>query len=92
MPILKIRVDASGLLADVENERIEESNDITLATLEDGMTSGNPSLAIVIRMPDGRAVLAQTSLALFLQAARIFRSKFGEPDPDAPARETIRPD
>lgn len=50
---------------------------IGLAALAGGMTSGRTSVVLKIELPDGRAVLAETSLALFLQAADMLRAKYG---------------
>lgn len=41
---------------------------ITIGTLEGGMVSGKTSLMIIIPLPDGRTVIAETSLACFRTA------------------------
>ena len=52
---------------------IEEGGELTdVAMLEKGMTSGLPSVALAIRMPDGRMIFAETSLKLFVGAAQTF--------------------
>lgn len=38
--------------------------------LPEGMESGRASVALVVRLPDGSAVIAETSLRLFRVAAR----------------------
>jgi hypothetical protein len=52
---------------------------IEIGGLEAGMASGRPSLAFCFTLPDGRVVLAETSLVLFLAAADAFRARFGDP-------------
>lgn len=52
---------------------------IEIAALRSGLHSGRPSVAIRIDLPDGRVVVAETSLRLFLQAAAALRGRYGEP-------------
>ena len=52
---------------------------IAIAALKGGMTSGKPSVAIRLDLPDGRTVIAETSLTLLLAAAETFRTRFGDP-------------
>lgn len=49
---------------------------IQVAALEGGMASGKPSIAIRLDLPDGRVVVAETSLELFLAAASALRTRF----------------
>jgi len=51
---------------------------IAITALKGGMTSGKPSVAIRLDLPDGRTVIAETSLALLLAAADAFRTRFGD--------------
>lgn len=44
-----------------------------VGALPRGMQSGKASVAIAIELPDGRTVVAETSLELFLAAARVFQ-------------------
>ena len=50
---------------------------IQVAALPGGMTNGGTSIMLRIDLPDGRVVLAETSLALFLAAADAFRVRYG---------------
>ncbi len=50
---------------------------IQIAALEQGMTGGAPSVAIRFDLPDGRIVVAETSLKLFQAANAILLGKFG---------------
>ena len=51
---------------------------IQVCTLDGGMTSGNPSVAIRIDLPDGSVVVAETSVRLFQMAAAAMRGKYGD--------------
>ena len=65
----------------LERNVIHLGNDappIRIGGLARGMTSGLTSVAICIILPDGRAVLAETSLRLFLMAADLLRARYGE--------------
>lgn len=46
---------------------------IRLAVLSGGMESGQASVSIRLELPDGRVVLTETSLALFVNAANVMR-------------------
>lgn len=50
-----------------------DTRPIRVGGLPRGMESGKTSVTIVIELPDGSAVLTETSLALFLNAARILQ-------------------
>jgi hypothetical protein len=52
---------------------------ISVAALEGGMESGATSVAIRLDLPDGRVVIAETSLALFLAAGRAIVARFPSP-------------
>lgn len=52
---------------------------IGITCLSRGMSSGAPSVALRLDLPDGRVVIAETSLKLFLTAADIFKAKYGDP-------------
>lgn len=77
MPDLKIHLDGDGCWPDLnENrDRVIEGRKIEIAYLSHGMASGKPSVTIRVDLPDGRVVLAQTSLALFEAATRAFQGR-----------------
>jgi hypothetical protein len=52
---------------------------IEIGGLSGGMESGKPSVAFCFLLPDGRPVVAETSLALFLTAADVLRARHGDP-------------
>lgn len=60
-------------------ELIFAANDIAVTGLSDGMQSGKPSVAFRFDLPDGRTVLAETSLQLVLTVADALRGRFGDP-------------
>jgi hypothetical protein len=49
---------------------------IQVALLDGGMTSGRPSVTFRIDLADGRTVLTETSLRLFVSAARVFAARY----------------
>lgn len=53
---------------------------IQVAGLEGGMTSGKASVCLRIDLPDGRTVIAETSLRCFLVAADALRARFEKPE------------
>jgi hypothetical protein len=85
MITIHVKLEGDGAwpdLAEKVDSVIHLSNDappLQIATLSDGMTSGNPSMALRIDLPDGRVVMMETSVRLFLQAARIIAARY----PDA---------
>lgn len=50
---------------------LDNETPIEIGTLRHGMESGADSVAMCFTLPDGRIVMAETSAALFLQAARM---------------------
>lgn len=81
---------------------IHLSEGLEAGVLSAGMKSGDPAVLLVFPLPDGRVVLAETSLRLFLTAADAFKAKHGDPrmadlsmpditlPPDFPPRALIR--
>ena len=70
--------DGSAVWLGAPEEEGGRTGDMTVGGLPRGMTSGNPSVAIRIDLPDGRVVVAETSLRLFLAAAAALRARYGE--------------
>lgn len=50
----------------------------SLAALAMGMRSGRTSIALRLDLPDGRTLIAETSLGLLLGAARAFEARHGD--------------
>lgn len=55
---------------------IHVTSDLSVAGLAGGMSSGKASVAFRLDLPDGRPVVAETSLALLVFAARGLAAKF----------------
>jgi hypothetical protein len=62
---------------------------IQMSGLEDGMSSGAPSVIFRLDLPDGTTVLAETSWRLFAYAFWAFAARFGEERPDLTGMEVI---
>jgi hypothetical protein len=74
--------DALKPIAPGDRERIIHLGDETrleVGGLKSGMASGNPSVAFCFPLPDGRVVIAETSLALLLSAADALKAVHGDP-------------
>jgi hypothetical protein len=56
-----------------------EALEFSVALLEKGMASGKPSVMMRVDLPDGKFVIVETSLVLFLTAADAFRARAGDP-------------
>ena len=85
MLALTVILDGEGCWPDLQEKRdeykvIHVANDgeIQVAALSGGTTSGRPSVMIRIDLPDGRVVLAETSMRLFLGAAAAFSARYRE--------------
>ncbi len=86
MPVLKITVNCErdpwdDLLPLREQGKLitamgTESGAIRVGGLPHGMDSGKTSISIVIPLPDGTMILTETSLALFLAAARALEGAY----------------
>lgn len=78
---IKIIIEGEGCWPDVADKIIAgdlvhlgNGNMIEIAMLKNGTVRGKPSLSIRINLPDGKVVLAETTLDLFLAAARAFEA------------------
>ena len=78
MPAIRINLEGDGMVRDVPSDQLVFSDtDIRIGVLEGGMVSGLPSVGIAIE-GDGKVVLGQTSLKLFLMAALAIYAKYGD--------------
>lgn len=82
MPYLRVKTEADGGawpdLAD-KRDRVIEVDAAEVCGLSRGMESGKPSVAMRLDLPDGRTVIFQTSLQLFLTAADVLKAYHGDP-------------
>ncbi len=80
MPSLDFNLNGDNCWPDLrEKEVIELMGDdappIGVALLDNGMTSGRPSITLRLDLPDGRVVMTETSARLFCTAARMIMAK-----------------
>ncbi len=87
MPAISVILQGDGAWPDVIGKEVihlgNNAPPIQVAALPGGMQSGLPSVTIRIDLPDGKVVLAETSLKLFLFAADALRAKFGDPNKES---------
>lgn len=80
MPHVDLRIvrlgDPPPLPADTDAIAVPAEATWTVIALEGGMTSGKPSIALRLPLPDGRAVLAQTSLQAWIAVTCALRAAF----------------
>lgn len=81
MPSIQLIMQGDGAFNDVPLENLAHTLEpIRIAALTGRMESGKPSLAIGMFLPNGGGcVVGETSLALFLAAADVFKAKYGDP-------------
>ncbi len=82
MPLINVML-REGFVSDYDPEDIihiggSEGAAIRITALERGMTSGKASVGIGIPMPDGKIILVESSLELFLGAAAVLGARFEE--------------
>ena len=78
MLTIQLILDGDGAWPDLaDNPNVQFVKEpIGLAVLTNGMQSGKPSVALRIDLPDGKIIVAETSLALFAMAARGIRARY----------------
>lgn len=82
MNILKVILEGDGcwpeLIEKFKKDKVIwlKDGNVSIAALSKGMTSGKPSISIRIDLPDGKIVVAETSMRLFLSAAEAFKAKY----------------
>jgi hypothetical protein len=79
VPSIDIRVDGDGQFPELEGRHVHHVQDFVVTALTGGMASGMPSVAIIIPLPDGSVVFAESSLRLLLTAADALKAKYGDP-------------
>ncbi len=71
-----------GVWRDLQGRQVihlgNEAPPIQIAALDGGTVAGRPSVAIRLDLPDGRTVVAETSLALLVGAAELLLVHYGE--------------
>lgn len=72
MPAMSIFLNGDGAWPDFDPAKALRGEIVAVARLQGGMVSGSSSIGLRIRLDNGREVFAETSMALFLAAARAF--------------------
>jgi hypothetical protein len=76
---LSIILDGDGCWPDLAEKEVVEADLTAVAPLEHGTALGKPTVTFRVDLPDGKVVLAQTTLSLFLSAADAFKARLGDP-------------
>ena len=75
---ITLDVDATPWTDLQRDDLIHIKEPIRVGGLPHGMKSGKASVAIALYLPDGRPVIVETSLELFLGAAPALRARYGD--------------
>lgn len=82
MPALIVKMEGENAWPDLRGKEVihlaNDAEPIQLAALAGGMKSGKPSVMFRFDLPDGRTVLAETSLAVLQCACAFLTGKFGD--------------
>lgn len=76
MTSLSIHLDGDGIWPDMVPEKTIRGNLVGVAALAAGMESGRGSVSFRVELPDGQLVFCETSMRLFLNAAKLFQTKY----------------
>lgn len=81
MPAIDIILDGDNAWSDLERKSIIHLQDVVwkMAALPGGMSSGKPSVALRLDLPDGQVVVAETSLLALVTAVSAFVARHGDP-------------
>lgn len=72
MPALSVITNGDNCWPDLKDKRFVVGNWVGIARLPNGTVQGNATVTVRIELPDGRTVLAETTLALLSSAIRAF--------------------
>lgn len=72
MPALSVITNGDNCWPDLKDKRLVVGNWVGIARLPNGTAQGNATVTVRIELPDGRTVLAETTLALLSSAMRAF--------------------
>ncbi len=76
MPHMDIQLEGDGAFKDVDlSKMVHTTQAITVAYLENGTASGKGSVSFGIELPDGTFVIAETTAALFITAAKTIEAR-----------------
>jgi hypothetical protein len=77
---MDVILDGEGAFTELADKfaqgQIVQAEVAAVAALSRGMSSGKPSVMFRIDLPDGRTVMAETSMRLLLVAAKAFETRY----------------
>ena len=73
---LSIHLDGDNCWPELTEKGWTEAEDLQIAVLPRGTTSGRPSVTIRVELPSGEIVLAQTTARLFCSAGRMITARY----------------
>ncbi len=76
---LDLQLDGDNCWLELKEKGYIEASLSGIAGLPHGTVEGRPSVTVRIELPDGQTVLAETTLRLFLAAARALLARYGNP-------------
>jgi len=76
---LQLSLDGRGAWTDLATRDLVHGAWTRLGVMPGGMDSGALSIGIVVELPDGRLVVAETSWALLYVAAQAIAARYGAP-------------
>lgn len=90
MPRIDLNLDGDGAWPDLagRTDVIHLTGPIGMAAVPAGMSSGRTSVALRLGLPDGRTVVAETSLRALAAAVRAMLARYPDPDPGVRADPT----
>lgn len=78
-PIIDIKLQGDNAWPDLKDKGVHNGGSVwRIVALTGGMVSGRTSLTLRLDLPDGNAVIAETSVNAWLAAADILRAAFPE--------------
>lgn len=79
---IDLRLDGDRAAEDLiePGNQVHDVNGFRLAVLERGMTSGRPSVGVIVKLDSGDVVVIQTSLRALYAAVAAIRARYGNLD------------
>jgi len=79
MPALDVNLDGDNAWPDLRDIDLVSGMWTRLSALPGGMQSGSLSIGILVELPDGQKVFADTSWSLLYMAVRAMAARYGVP-------------
>lgn len=73
----KIVLDGDGRFPELQGRKVHTCRIHSITGLPGGLKSGRASAAVIIDLPDGSVVFAETSMRILLCALRAFQARYG---------------